>query len=226
MIHPKGVMLRTPGVLLFNPLPILLIENLSLCLALFGRHWLLGVHNCASCSGCASTLSIFICWGYEILYSGRKSSHWCFPVSVCESDTIEESSEFKSPSIPKIVRHRSGPWDSEDHWRDGLSLLSVERHRNGFLCLSWSGQVDSAQQPTPRGKYVHMQYVCRKYVANFLLTQEFQAICSQLVLVLCWWNILRRCCCVALTGPELTAVLLRPIPPLVTFQYIIEIWFT
>lgn len=160
MIHPKGVMLRTPGVLLFNPLPILLIENLSLCLALFGRHWLLGVHNCASCSGCASTLSIFICWGYEILYSGRKSSHWCFPVSVCEGDTIEESSEFKSPSIPKIVRHRSGPWDSEDHWRDGLSLLSVERPH--FYACHEVARLTLLSNPHPEGS----MYICSMYVGS------------------------------------------------------------
>lgn len=107
-----------------------------------------------------------------------------------------------------------GLWRPLERWS-----FSAVRGKTPFLCLSWSGQVDSAQQPTPRGKYVHMQYVCRKYVANFLLTQEFQAICSQLVLVLCWWNILRRCCCVALTGPELTAVLLRPIPPLVYIYF-------
>lgn len=33
--------------------------------------------------------SLFV-GGYEILYSGRKSSHRCFPASVCEGDTTEK----------------------------------------------------------------------------------------------------------------------------------------
>lgn len=32
--------------------------------------------------------SLFV-GGYETLYSGRKSSHGCFPASICEGDTLE-----------------------------------------------------------------------------------------------------------------------------------------
>lgn len=119
---------------------------------------------------------------------------------------------FMASTLCKTQVRPMGLWRPLERWS-----FSASCGKTPFLCLSWSGQVDSAQQPTPREKYVHMQYVCRKYVANFSLTQEFQAICSRLVLVLCWWNVLRRSFCVALTGPELTAVLLRLIPPLVTF---------